>query len=92
MIDMSWSLTLCSFAASFFISWLLFAVIWYFVVLHHGELNIKEIFFLMLESIFNSSKCNKNKLCLVLDAWCAMFCILSAHIEGQKLITANFFA
>lgn len=38
MIDMSWSLTLCSFAASFFISWLLFAVIWYFVVLHHGDL------------------------------------------------------
>ena len=45
MIDMSWSLTLCSFAASFFISWLLFAIIWYFVVLHHGELNIKEIFY-----------------------------------------------
>merc|ERR550532_3958985 len=38
MIDMSWSLTLCSFAASFFISWLLFAVIWYSVVLYHGDL------------------------------------------------------
>ena len=91
MIDMSWSLTLCSFAASFFISWLLFAIIWYFVVLHHGELNIKEIFYNLSYAWINL-KCYKNKSCLVLDAWCAMCCILSAHVEGQKLITANFFA
>ena len=37
MIDMSWSFTLLSFAASFFISWLLFAVLWYCLVLYHGE-------------------------------------------------------
>jgi len=38
MIDLSWSLTLFSFAASFFISWLFFAGLWYLVVLLHGDL------------------------------------------------------
>ena len=40
MIDMPWSYTLLSFAASFFISWFLFAVFWYCVVLYHGKINI----------------------------------------------------
>jgi len=38
MIDLSWSWTLFSFAASFYISWLGFAVVWYLVVLLHGDL------------------------------------------------------
>jgi len=38
MIDLSWSWTLFSFAASFYISWLVFAVIWYLVVYTHGDL------------------------------------------------------
>jgi len=38
MIDMPWSYTLLSFAASFFMSWFLFAVFWYCVVLYHGDL------------------------------------------------------
>jgi len=38
MIDLSWSWTLFSFAASFYISWLAFAVIWYLVVYAHGDL------------------------------------------------------
>ena len=37
MVDLSWSWTLFSFAASFYISWLIFAVVWYMVVLLHGE-------------------------------------------------------
>merc|ERR1719370_34858 len=38
MIELSWSWTLFSFAASFFISWLGFAIAWYVVVLTHGDL------------------------------------------------------
>jgi hypothetical protein len=37
MIDFSWSLTLLSFAASFYTSWLGFAVLWYILVYAHGE-------------------------------------------------------
>jgi hypothetical protein len=37
MIDFSWSLTLLSFAASFYTSWLGFAVLWYIVVYANGE-------------------------------------------------------
>lgn len=39
MIDLTWGWTFFSFAASFFISWLLFAVVWYIVVLVHGDLD-----------------------------------------------------
>lgn len=52
----------------------------------------KYSFFIFLRYAWINLKCYKNKSCLVLDAWCAMCCILSAHSEGQKLITANFFA
>ena len=38
MIDLSWSWTLLSFATSFFISWTVFACIWYLVMLTHGDL------------------------------------------------------
>ncbi|XP_023321184.1 uncharacterized protein LOC111695938 [Eurytemora carolleeae] len=38
MIDLPWSWTLFSFAASFFFSWFLFAVVWYILVLIHGDL------------------------------------------------------
>ena len=38
MIDLSWSLTILSFAASFFLSWLVFAVVWYLIALQHGDL------------------------------------------------------
>ena len=37
MIDLSWSVTFLGFAASFFLSWLLFAVIWYLVAYVHGD-------------------------------------------------------
>ena len=39
MIDLPWSWTLLSFATSFLISWSVFAVIWYLVVLTHGDLD-----------------------------------------------------
>ena len=52
----------------------------------------KYSFFIFLRYAWINLKWYKNKSCLVLDAWCAMCCILSAHSEGQKLITANFFA
>jgi len=39
MIDLSWSWTLFSFAASFYISWVIFAAIWYVVVYTHGDLD-----------------------------------------------------
>ena len=37
MVDLTWSWTLFSFAASFYISWLVFAVLWYLLVLLHGK-------------------------------------------------------
>ncbi len=42
MIDLGWRWIFLTFAASFFISWLLFAVIWYLVVLVHGDLIPEE--------------------------------------------------
>jgi len=39
MIDLPWSWTLLSFATSFLTSWSVFAVIWYLVVLTHGDLS-----------------------------------------------------
>eukprot|EP00092_Neocalanus_flemingeri_P101433 GFUD01129691.1.p1 GENE.GFUD01129691.1~~GFUD01129691.1.p1 ORF type:complete len:448 (-),score=102.64 GFUD01129691.1:27-1238(-) len=42
LIDLSWSWTLFSFAASFYISWLLFAVVWYLVVYTHGDLDVDK--------------------------------------------------
>merc|ERR1719490_346247 len=38
MIDLPWSWTLGSFAASFYISWLLFAAVWYSISFAHGDL------------------------------------------------------
>lgn len=38
MIDMSWHWTILSFAASFYSSWLVFALLWYVVALVHGDL------------------------------------------------------
>ena len=40
LIDLSWAWTIFSFAASFFLSWLFFAVIWYLIALGHGRSNI----------------------------------------------------
>ena len=37
MIDLSWSSTLLGFAASFYISWVLFAIIWFLILYCHGE-------------------------------------------------------
>ena len=39
MIGAPWSWTILSFAFSFLFSWLVFAVIWYLVVLLHGNLS-----------------------------------------------------
>ena len=41
MIDLPWSWTLLSFATSFIISWVVFAGIWYLVVLTHGDLSLQ---------------------------------------------------
>jgi potassium inwardly-rectifying channel subfamily J len=37
MIDLGWRWIFLYFAASFFVSWLFFAVIWYLVMLVHGD-------------------------------------------------------
>jgi len=37
-IDLSWSVIFMGFAASFFLSWLVFAVVWYLVAFVHGDL------------------------------------------------------
>ena len=37
MIGAPWHWTILSFAASFFFSWFLFAVVWFLVALAHGE-------------------------------------------------------
>ena len=37
MIGAPWHWTILSFAASFFFSWLLFAVVWFIVAFSHGE-------------------------------------------------------
>ena len=37
MIDLSWSSTLLGFAASFYFSWVLFAIIWFLILYCHGE-------------------------------------------------------
>jgi len=37
MVDIQWRYTLLTFVASFFISWLLFAVIWYIIAYVHGD-------------------------------------------------------
>jgi len=37
MIDLTWTWTFFSFAASFFVSWLLFGVVWYIVAYVHGD-------------------------------------------------------
>jgi potassium inwardly-rectifying channel subfamily J len=37
MIDLGWRWIFLYFAASFFVSWLFFAVIWYLIMLVHGD-------------------------------------------------------
>merc|ERR1719348_52787 len=37
MVDIQWRYTLLIFSASFFISWLLFAVVWYIIAYAHGD-------------------------------------------------------
>jgi len=38
MIDLSWSWTLLGFAASFYFSWVVFALVWFLVLYCHGDL------------------------------------------------------
>jgi len=38
MIDLTWAKTLLLFCTSFYISWLLFSVVWYLLALSHGDL------------------------------------------------------
>ena len=38
-IEMSWSWILLSFAASFYVSWTMFAVVWYLLAFYHGDLD-----------------------------------------------------
>ena len=39
MIDMPWHWTIISFGASFYISWLLFAVLWYIIAPENGNMS-----------------------------------------------------
>ena len=39
MIDLSWSWTLLGFAASFYFSWVVFALVWFLVLYCHGNSN-----------------------------------------------------
>ena len=48
-IDMSWSVIFLGFATSFFLSWLIFAVIWYLVAFVHGDLTDEVLRDLALE-------------------------------------------
>ena len=75
MIDLPWSWTLFSFAASFFISWLLFAVAWYLVVLGHGDL---------AEDVINK-KNKEHKVCVdnIRDfTSCFLFSLETQHTIG----------
>ena len=42
MIGADWHWTILSFAASFFSSWLLFAIIWYLVAYSHGKTLVRQ--------------------------------------------------
>ena len=37
-IELSWSWTLLSFSASFYVSWTMFAILWYLLAFLHGDL------------------------------------------------------
>ena len=39
-IELSWSWTILSFSASFYVSWTMFAVVWYLLALYHGDLEL----------------------------------------------------
>ena len=58
-IDMSWSVIFLGFAASFFMSWLLFAVIWYLVAFVHGDLadDLPEGHTVCVENIKDFTSC-----------------------------------
>jgi potassium inwardly-rectifying channel subfamily J len=43
MVDMQWRYTLLAFVASFLVSWLVFAVIWWFISYVHGDYLIENI-------------------------------------------------
>jgi len=59
MIGAPWSWTILSFAASFFVSWFVFAVIWYLVVLIHGDLspNIPDGHVFCVDNIKDFTSC-----------------------------------
>ena len=59
MIDLPWSWTLLSFAASFFVSWFLFAGIWYLVILLHGDLDLElpEDHVVCVDNILDFTSC-----------------------------------
>ena len=38
-IEMSWSWTILSFSASFYVSWTMFAAVWYLLAFYHGDLD-----------------------------------------------------
>ena len=43
MVDMQWRYTLLAFVASFLVSWLIFAVMWWFISYVHGDYLIENI-------------------------------------------------
>ena len=73
MIELSWSWTLFSFAASFFISWLGFAVAWY-----------TSLFHLHLLLIFLPSSCFETRYIVVLTHGDLRDDLEDDHVVGSR--------
>ena len=43
LIELSWSWTIFWFSASFFVSWVVFAVVWFLIALVHGDLDMEYL-------------------------------------------------
>ena len=41
-IELSWSWTFFSFSASFYISWMMFATVWYLIAAAHGDTDVES--------------------------------------------------
>ena len=42
MIDLAWSWTLLWFCTAFYLSWLIFSVVWFLIALAHGDLDPRD--------------------------------------------------
>ena len=41
-IELSWSWTFFSFCTSFYVSWLMFAIVWYLLAVAHGDIDVNK--------------------------------------------------